>query len=164
MDTAVAELHTYPIQPVASPTTLSVFCADPRFDGPTRQFLHEELKIPDGGFVPMQIAGGAASFSLLELPKELKYVREAVRFYLGLFRSITRVIVISHEDCGKYRALQQALPHLLSLVPTMTDRQRADLQKASDAILALAPRQLTIERYYARFANPEHTQVRFEKL
>ena len=44
----------------------------------------------------------------------------------------------------------------------MAERQYADLKKVAVVASNLVARQITVRRYYARFANEERTQVVFE--
>src|SRR5579859_1148629 len=102
---------TYAIQPVASPKALVIFCGDPRFQLPVKQFLEKDLGLKEGDFMPIVAAGGPASLSIGDVrPKEAKYLRESIAFYLDHFNEVHRVIVINHEDCAKYRDLENVLP------------------------------------------------------
>lgn len=153
----------YPTIATASPVALVVYCGDPRFQEPIERFLVEELGLQKGNYVPLVVGGGVASLSVVELPKDVKYMRDAITFYLEHFGTISRVILVSHEDCGKYKAMQKALPLLTAFVKNLSERQLADLRSVTEALLKFAPRHVEVERYYARFANSEHTQVVFEK-
>ncbi len=44
------------------------------------------------------------------------------------------------------------------------DRQRSDLHKVTQVVSRILPEQIEVRRYYAKFANPEHTQVTFEAV
>ncbi len=153
----------YSIQPVAAPRALAVHCGDPRFQEPIAKFLAGELGLQSGQYVPLVVAGGVASLMAGDmLPKEAKFVREAVALYLDLFATLDRVILINHEDCGKYRALERTLPFYLGARgQTLIDRQRLDLQQAVAALTARHG--IAVESYYAAFSNPSHTLVHFEK-
>ncbi len=102
---------TYTTTATAAPSVLVVCCGDPRFQGPIRQFLEKELGIKEGDYLPLIVRGGVASFTVSDfLPKEAKYVTEGATNYIQQFSSIGRVILINHEDCGKYKLLQKVAP------------------------------------------------------
>ena len=155
--------RTYPVPTSVAPTALVVFCADPRFHDATERFVDEELGLHRHAYLPLEIPGGVASLTLTELPKEAKYVREAITFYLDHFQSINKVVLINHEDCRKYKALQEQLPRMTAFVRNLAERQHLDLVKVAELVLGLVSRHVTVERYYARFANAERTQITFDK-
>jgi hypothetical protein len=162
-DGGEAKKGVYPIQSTAAPKALVVHCGDPRFQEPIARFLAEELGLKPGKYVPLVVGGGVASLMVGDmLPKEAKSLREGIAFYVSHFASIERIILINHEDCGKYRALERALPLFLHLCGgIMTDRQKTDLRKAVEGLTA--QHLLSVEPYFAAFTNPEHTLVHFEK-
>lgn len=153
----------YAIEPTAKPTALVVHCGDPRFQGPISRFLEESLGLKDGDYVPLVVGGGVASLTVGDmLPKEAKYLREAVGFYLGHFNEISRVILVNHEDCGKYKALAKTMPLFLQWAAgKMSERQKADLVKV--AVALATQHRVTIETYFAAFTDETRTNVRFEK-
>jgi hypothetical protein len=161
------EPKTYPVLQSANPTALALYCGDPRFQEAIEQFLEEELGLKKGQYVPLVPPGGAASLSeqlKRSLPKEFKFLSEAVQFYLKQFESISEVVVINHEDCRKYQALQKSLGSIfLRISEAMTDLQRQDLAEMLQTILGLTSRNVGVSRYYAKFSNPEKTQIIFEK-
>lgn len=154
----------YSIRPVASPKALVVFCGDPRFQAPVKQFLEKELGLAEGDFVALGVAGGAASLNVGDVrPKEAKYVREAISFYLDCFGEISRIVLINHEDCAKYRAFEESLPLFSHFFGGLIEKQKADLKNSALSLLRLAGKPITVESYYAAFANPEHTLVEFQR-
>jgi hypothetical protein len=46
----------------------------------------------------------------------------------------------------------------------MAERQYDDLKKVGVLASSLVARNITVRRYYAKFANDEHTQVVFEAV
>jgi hypothetical protein len=155
---------TYRTIAVAAPRVLVVFCGDPRFQGPVRQFLDNELGLKEGEYLPFVIRGGVASFTVMNFfSKEGKYVTEGAVNYIKQFGSIDKVILINHEDCGKYKLLQKSAPFFFEGVKDMRLRQRSDLLGVAQQLLALMPRHLEIEKYYASFSNSSKTEVVFEK-
>ena len=160
----VSKLKSYKTIPVATPRALVVFCGDPRFQGPIHQFLQEELGLKDGEYLPFVIRGGVASLTLQGfLPKEAKYATEGAIAYLKQFTSIGKVILINHEDCGKYKILQKVAPFFFQASQHVTDRQRADLVLVATMLGGLSPRHVVFERYFAKFADSNKSEVVFEK-
>lgn len=158
------EPRSYQIQPTVEPHTLVVHCGDPRFQEPIRRFLTEELGLKSVDYVPLVVGGGVAPLTEpFTIPKDAKYVREQMQFYAEHFGSIQRVVLINHEDCGKYKAMTKALPTMLSFVKNIPERQRQDLIKVGLDVTGFMPRRLEVEKYYARFANKERTQIVFDK-
>ncbi len=156
---------TYDIMATAAPTALVVHCGDPRFQAPIALFLKSELGLVPGEYIPLIVRGGVASLNLAEiLPKEAKYPRETAKAYLETFGSMRRVVLINHEDCGKYKGLQKAMSFLFTSVEGIANRQVGDLHKVAEIILGFSPRHVEVEKYMAKFANSEHTKVKFEKL
>lgn len=159
------EPKTYDTTPTATPRVLVVYCGDPRFQRPIREFLEQDLGIKEGEYLPFVIRGGVASFTVSGfLPKEAKYVTEGAVNYVKQFASIDRVILINHEDCGKYKLLQKTSPFFFTAVKNMVERQRTDLPSVANTLSGIFPRQLVIEKYFAKFANSNRTKVAFEKL
>jgi hypothetical protein len=159
-----AALKTFPVLSSASPTAVAVYCGDPRFQAATKQFLESELGMKDGEYVPVIVGGGVASLTEpLLRPKEFKYLKDLLALYLGHFRSVRRVVVINHEDCAKYRVMSEGLgsKFLRNFIDDMVGRQMDDLQKVTKVIASLS-HGIQVERYFARFANPEHTEAVFE--
>jgi len=155
---------TFSVLPAAAPEVLAIFCGDPRIQSPVNEFLHQTLGLTDGMYVPVTIPGGVASFTEASaLPKEFKYVKEAVDFYIARFPSIQRIVLINHEDCAKYQALREKIGPFFRLAHDLTQRHVDDLAIVEKLLSAVLSRPVSIERYYARFANPEHTKLVFEE-
>ncbi|MGD0830796.1 MAG: hypothetical protein ABR907_07625 [Terracidiphilus sp.] len=154
---------TYPAFPHPEPKAIIIYCGDPRFLVATRSFIGEELGFTEGEYLPLSLPGGIASLSEpFALPKDFKVLKEGLQFYLEHMSSITEVILISHEDCRKYQALSEKLGSLKMMKGPMAERQYADLRKVGVVASKLVARNIAVRRYYARFANEEHTQVVFE--
>ncbi len=154
---------TYPAFPHPEPKAIIIFCGDPRFLAATTSFITEELGFNEGEYLPLSVPGGIASLSEpFALPKDFKILKEGLQFYLEHMGSITEVILINHEDCRKYHALVDKLGILNKVRGTMAERQYDDLRKVGELASSLVTRKITVRRYYAKFANEEHTQVVFE--
>ena len=148
------------------PVAIVVHCSDPRFQKAFREFIRNELGLNDGEYIPFVISGGVASLSEpLKLPKEFKFMKERIELFLGLFDSIKRIVLINHEDCRHYDALKDLLGGLfLRHAPTMAERQQRDLLGVARTLLGLFRPNLALDLYYARFLDPDHKQIVFERI
>jgi hypothetical protein len=159
------EPRTYPASPRPEPEAIVVFCGDPRFQGAIASFIKEDLGLQPGQFLPFSVPGGIASLTeQFARPKDFKVLKEGLEFYLTRLRTIHKVILINHEDCKKYHDLCERLGPLALLGGSLPDRQRSDLHKVTQIVSGIVSERLEIERYYAKFANPERTQVTFERV
>lgn len=150
----------------AAPEAIVVHCSDPRFQRAFTEFIHQELKLQDGNYIPLVISGGVGSLAEpLKLPKEFRFMKERLRMFLERFESIHRLILINHEDCRHYDWLQSYIGKLfLQRFQNLTERQQADLKKAAQGILALTSLKIDCELYYAKFADARKSKVVFEKV
>ena len=156
---------TYPAFPHPEPKAIIIFCGDPRFLVATNSFITEELGFKEGEYLPLSLPGGISSLSEpFALPKDFKVLKEGLQFYLEHMASITEVILINHEDCRKYHSLVEKLGPLNKLRGAMAERQYDDLKKVGVLASSLVARNITVRRYYAKFANDEHTEVVFEAV
>jgi hypothetical protein len=164
MDTPEPE-HIYHLAE-SKPQAIVVYCSDSRFQRAFREFVGNELHLKEGEYIPMVISGGVASLSEpLRLPKEFKYIKDRILFFLERFDSVHRVVLINHEDCRHYEALKSSLGALfLQHLEHMTGRQIRDLTLVSKTLLGLAAPGLQIELYYARIVKNGALTVRFEKV
>ena len=161
MDTPQPE-HIYHLAE-ARPHAIVIYCSDPRFQQAFREFVGNELHLQEGEYVPLVVSGGVASLSEpLRLPKEFKFMKERIGFFLGRFDSIRRIVLINHEDCRHYEALKSSLGAIfLQHLHHMTERQIRDLTLVAKALLGLGAPGLQIELYYARMVKNGATTVRF---
>lgn len=159
------KVKTYPAHVNIAPKAIAIYCVDPRFLTAIEQFIEEELNLSRSEYVPFALGGGVASLAEpFMFPKDAKYVREQLQFYADHFASIDRVVLINHEDCGKYAAMTKAAPIMLSLVRNIVERQQKDLAKVSNFILGFLPRKFSVEQYYAKFTDSKRTEIIFEKV
>jgi len=164
MDTP-EEGHVYHLAD-AQPTAIVVYCCDNRFQRAFREFVATELHLAEGEYIPMVLSGGVASLSEpMRLPKEFKYVRDRVEFFLSRFTTVRRIVLINHEDCRHYEALKSSLgPGFLRHVSHISERQTKDLAEAAKALVALGAPGLHADLYYARIVRNGPATVRFEKV
>jgi hypothetical protein len=163
---APAGPKSYPVIEHPAPDAIVVHCSDPRFQAAFRQFIETELGLAEGQYVPLVIGGGAGVLAHPErLPKEFKVLKDRLRMHMGQFASIYRIILINHEDCKYYEELRGKLPHLFSdYLGGTADKQRHDLGAVARTLLDVLSSKAGIERYYARFADPDRTRVTFDRV
>ena len=156
---------TYPAHPSAEPTTLMIYCGDSRFQEAFARFPEEELGLRRGEWMALVPPGGVASLTEpLAFPKEFKVLKDAIAFYVDHFASIRTIVIVNHEDCRKYKAMQKIVPLFFGPANDLLGRQRNDLPKVAQAILGFLGRPVQVKQYLAKFANPEHTQVVIETV
>jgi len=150
----------------AKPDTVVIYCSDPRFQGAFDEFIARELKLAKGTFVPIVIAGGGGVLARPhELPKEFKFVKERLELARDAFPTVRRAILINHEDCRYYDSLRSRIAGLVGprLAAALTPRE--DLSGMVRIFTQLlAHLGFSVELYYARFADKEHTRVVFERI
>ena len=151
---------------IGHPEAIVIHCNDPRFQGAIDQFIHEELGLATGKYIPVVIPGATASFSEpLTYPKEFKVVSDIISLFLGKHDSIKLIILINHEDCKKYEHMQEKLGNqFLRAAGSVLNRQKIDLSKVAKILLGLAKSKMSIRLFYAKFANSEHTKTIFEEI
>jgi hypothetical protein len=129
-----------------------VFCSDGRFGDHVDDFVQNGLGLH--GYDRLAIAGGPACLAgHFAAYRDEEGASRHLHFLAGL-RGLTRVILISHEDCGFYK-------HVLKVSPAeLLNRIRIDLAAAVLRIGKALPR-LKVEAYVARLTAE---QVWFETV
>ncbi|MCX6904338.1 MAG: hypothetical protein NTW03_12845 [Verrucomicrobia bacterium] len=148
------------------PQAVVIHCSDPRFQTAFEQFITDELHLAKGEYIPIVVGGGAGVLGHPEqLPKEFKFLKERLELYRTTFPTVRRVILINHENCHYYDSLKlKALAHLGQHLKAMLDEAHEDLSLVSRVFAQLLSHLgYTVELYYARFADAEHSKVVFEK-
>lgn len=144
------------------PEAIVVHCSDPRFQRAFDGFIEKELGLAQGQFVPIVVGGGAGVIARPErLPKEFKFMKDRFELMLKQFSSIRRIVLINHEDCKYYGTLKDRVLGLLG------ERQppRNDLTAVARVFeTLLSAMRVSVELYYARFADPEHSKITFERV
>ncbi len=148
------------------PTAIVVHCSDPRFQKAFSDFIRNELQLHEGEYIPLVISGGVAPLAEpLRLPKEFKFMKERIQAFLERYHSITRIVLINHEDCRHYDSLKQILGNLfLRHLPGMSERQKKDLQTVALALTRLAAPGVHIELYFAHIIDGAQPHVTFERV
>ena len=165
MTEADIEKKVYRLTP-SDPTAIVIHCSDPRFQNAFKNFIHTELGLHDGDYIPLIISGGVGSLSEpLKLPKEFKFMKERIEFFIEHFHSIQRIILINHEDCKHYESMKTLLGNsFLSRVANLVERQKVDLKSVAKNLLNLFGSKIRGELYYAHFADEQKQSVTFEKI
>lgn len=150
----------------AAPEAIVVHCSDPRFQRAFAGFIKNELRLEEGKYIPLVVSGGVGSLSEpLKLPKEFRFMKERIRMFLERFDSIKQIVLINHEDCRHYEALQNFIGKLfMHHFANMAERQRVDLKKVAKVLLDLASARIETKLYYARFADARRSKVVFEEV
>ena len=149
------------------PEAIVVYCSDPRFQAAFDQFIQRELGLAKGKFMPLVVGGGAGVLGHpAQLPKEFKFLKERFELYREVFPTLRRVVLINHEDCRYYDFLKRKLMSFLGpRIIISPEHAREDLSLVSKAFkLLLAHLGFTVEFYYAKFADAEHSKVQFDKV
>jgi hypothetical protein len=162
----VAEARpVYDVTSGAGVDTVVVYCSDPRFQAAFEGFLWNELHLGTGSYIPIVVAGGAGALARPhELPKEFKFMKERLELARDNFSSIRRIILITHEDCRYYESMRNKVlgflgPRLAGLIGP-----REDLPAVAGVFKnLLSGLGLSVELYYARFADEARTKITFEK-
>jgi carbonic anhydrase len=126
------------------PRTIVVHCLDSRFKLAHDRFIKEELGLGTFDFMAIQIAGGAG---VLARQKEMVNCFWSVTGQLDYFTKhldIDRIILISHQDCGRYKQLKTA-------GQARDDAERQDLTKALEIVSRAY--HAKVYAYYASFSN-----------
>ncbi len=157
----------YTAVPDPKPGAIVVCCSDPRFYGAFQEFIHHELGLEDGEFIPIFVGGGAGVLGHPELlPKEFKFLRERLEHYQRIFPTARRLILINHEGCRYYESLKaKTLKFLGSHLAPSPEHAREDLSLVVRAFqIVLGHLGYTLECYYASFADPDRTRIKIEKV
>ena len=82
------------------------------------------------------------------------------------FPSVTRAVLINHEDCIYYRLLAEKIPGLLTdPASKLRDRPGEDLDRIAGVFdRLLSHLGLRAEFYYGKFADADHTKVAFDRV
>lgn len=162
-----AEPMTYAAVPDPKPSAVVIHCSDPRFQPAFQQFIQKELNLAPGQFIPIVVGGGAGVLGHPEqLPKEFKFLRERLEHYRRLFPTVRRIVLINHEGCRYYESLKsKTLAFLGQRLAPSPEHAREDLALVARVVRHfLAHLGFALDLYYARFADPEHSRIVFEKV
>jgi hypothetical protein len=160
--------RTYSVLHEAKPTTIVVYCSDPRFQSAFSDFIKNELHLEEGQYVPFVVGGGAGVLANPEkLPKEFKFIKDRLELFRQHYPSIKKVVLINHEDCAYYGMLREKLVNFLgSFGKNINEKSREDMVLIADIFSRLLSHLsgYSLELYYAKFTDETHSKVEFEKI
>jgi len=149
------------------PEAIVVHCSDPRFQVAFGQFIEQELGLREGRYIPLVVGGGAGPLARPELlPKEFKFLKERFELHREHYASLRRLILINHEDCGYYKSLKDKIAGFVAThLKALAHQPREDLSLVAKVFSRLLSHLgVTVELYYAKFADESHTKIVFDKL
>jgi hypothetical protein len=136
--------------PVGSSSVLVVACTGYDNQAPVREFLDQQLKLPEGSYNLLAVPGGPHFLLLSEyLPKFGWVGQRWLRFAVDKL-GVTRVILIGHQGCT-WSADERFIPALLHKLghgeQSPDDRQRGELKEAASYLRSFLP-QVAFEAYF----------------
>ncbi|MGV8151889.1 MAG: hypothetical protein ACP5OG_02315 [Candidatus Nanoarchaeia archaeon] len=147
------------------PKAVVVYCSDPRFQTAFRDFICEELKLSEGEFIPLVVAGGADALSNpLTLPKEFKFMKDRLKLYQERFKEIESIILIGHEDCKYYNSVKDRIKNFINSKLTLSEQHKTTLNLLPKLIADFITSKVKLEIYFAKFTDETQSGVVFEKL
>jgi len=119
------------------PKVLFVACSDDRL--PILGFLEEELRLPEGFYFPLRLAGGLSPLAHeKELPDDFQSVLKQTRI-IEHKPTITSAIILEHADCT-YRKTH---------IPQFAHNGIEDLLVIADVLSQNLPQLTQIQLWYA---------------
>ncbi len=157
----------YEALPHAHPEAVVVYCGDPRLQTAFVPFIENELGLAKGQYIPVVVGGGAGVLANPErLPKEFKFMKDRFELIHRAFPSVTRAVLINHEDCIYYRLLAEKIPGFQTdPASKIEDRPGEDMNRIAGVFdRLLSHLGMKAELYYGRFADADHTEVAFDRV
>jgi hypothetical protein len=71
---------------------------------------------------------------------------------------------VGHEDCKYFEEVKNRFTFFASKLLSLNDHQKKVLSQIPKAIVGILAGKVSIETYFAKFNNPEKTQIVFEKV
>lgn len=165
------ESHTgkavYDVVQDPKPEAIVVYCSDPRFQLAFSQFVEQELGLPKGKYIPLVVGGGAGPLARPDLlPKEFKFLKERFELHREHYSSLRRLVLINHEDCGYYKSLKDKIAGFVTArLRALAHQPREDLGLVAKVFgRLLSHLGVSVELYYAKFADETHSKIVFEKV
>ena len=140
----------------AEPTVLYVCCGDPRFTSAFMRFAAKFLGLLFGEFVPIFAGGGLAPLAhVRDLIDDFQYLKRQILFFLRHFKTIKKIVVVAHQECGYYDEVVQVAPD----DSCGSDQEVEDLPKIAtkirDVLAAEGIEGKEVECYYAGLASDD---------
>jgi hypothetical protein len=125
-----------------TPKALVIHCSDPRFQKAFKDFIHNNLGLAEGEYIPIIVPGSIASLgssiSIL-LPKRQKVLLDNIKLMFERNQGTTiRLILFNHEDCRSYAEIFGKLKKYIAKLPDAIEREVSDLEFAGKVIHAAA--------------------------
>ena len=159
--------NVYEAMPHVHPEAVVVYCGDPRLQTAFVPFIEKELGLAKGQYIPVVVGGGAGVLANPEkLPKEFKFMKDRFELIHRAFPSVTRAVLINHEDCIYYRLLAEKIPGFLTNdISELRHRPGEDMDMIAGVFHRhLAHLGMKPELYYAKFAAADRSQVAFDRV
>ena len=146
--------------------SIVLHCGDPRFQKAFRAFLKDRFGYDDGDYIPIIVSGSIGTLAEgVSFVKEAKAIKDNISIYIDRFKSIKHIILINHEDCGKYKEIQNRLTRsFLARFSSIIDHQKFDLKVAMKVLKELNPNMPEIKMFYAKFTDDNHTYIKFDEI
>jgi len=149
----------------AEPQAVVVYCSDPRFQAAFQGFIHEELGLSEGKFIPLVIAGGADALSNpMRLPKEFKFMKDRLELYQSRFHDVKRIVLIGHEDCKYYESVRDRIRNFMGSQLSLSAQHKITLGLLPKVIASFVAPKVSVEIYFAKFVDETHSEITFEKV
>jgi hypothetical protein len=167
MSESGARTNLYEALPQAHPEAVVVYCGDPRLQTAFEPFIEKELGLQKGQYIPLVVGGGAGVLANPErLPKEFKFMKDRFELIHRAFPSVTRAVLINHEDCVYYRLLAEKIPGFTTgNASKLKDRPGEDVNLIAGVFHRhLSHLGLRAELYYGKFADADRSKMMFDRV
>jgi len=160
------------------PEAIVVMCNDPHFQTTFRDFLEERLDLPVGKYVPILADGGPGMIAHPDqLPGDFRFLIGRVTANQEIYPTVSRLILIGHQECTYYRGLSVKVPSLRTtfgrkvehwaksdLFAIASDFKHKGLRLVPQVCQFLEKCGLTIELYYSRLVDESGVEAIFERI
>lgn len=134
--------------PILHPIALVMHCFDERFEPANSQFIAQKLSLPRGKRKRLSLPGGPARLAYRNaMPEQFRAIISDIRFVVGKFPTIKRIILIAHYDCKYYE-----IPEIVNGCGYDLNRAKNDLFLARDNLIKESFSEMDIQAYYARLS------------
>jgi hypothetical protein len=167
MSESQAKASVYDAMPTVHPEALVVYCGDPRLQTAFVPFIEKGLGLSKGQYVPVVVGGGAGVIANPQrLPKEFKFMKDRFELIHRAFPSVTRAVLINHEDCIYYRLLAEKIPgFMMDPASKLRDRPGEDMDLIAEVFQrSLSYLGLKAELYYGKFTAADYSQMTFNRV
>ena len=139
------------------PDTTIITCVDGRWHHHFQEFAREHLKAGHRTDF-LAVPGGIEPLTLFDLiPKDFSFLRRRLEALVES-HGTSRIVAIAHQDCAWYKTRK-----IGPITIDLRDRQIKDLRRSAERLRSMFDG-VTVETYYARFADGQPTRVVFEQV